>query len=215
MKSCCVLQFAKLPELSKVKTRMQPHLSVEESLALHVDLTRHTYVQLAEGSDWDYELWVGGRGTSPDFFDQLQAFHSSKIHVQKGGDLGERMAHALDDVLSRYQFAVVVGSDCPELTGERVSQLFDQLRGGVRGALIPATDGGYVALGLSRMSAVVFEGIDWGSAQVLEQTMARFEQLKWPTFVAAAMADIDRPEDLPHLCDYEWGERWVKTSVTD
>ncbi|MGH1371952.1 MAG: TIGR04282 family arsenosugar biosynthesis glycosyltransferase [Cellvibrionaceae bacterium] len=206
--SCCVLQFAKLPELLKVKTRMQPVLSAEESVQLHSALTRHTYSTLATGDEWGYELWVGARGAAPDFFDLLQADSESPIRIQQGRDLGERMGHALADVLSRYQYAVIVGSDCPGLNAASISKLFEQLRQGQDGALIPATDGGYVALGLARISPFIFEGVDWGSASVLEQTLARFRTLQWNVHRAPAMSDIDRPEDLPLLSGYDWGEAW-------
>lgn len=208
--SCCVLQFAKLPKLFEVKTRMQPHLSVQESLELHCELTRHTYSQLAVGATWGYELWVGERGDAPDFFDQLQTHHCAPIRVQQGQNLGERMAHALTDVLCRYQYAVIVGSDCPELTIGSISTLFEQLRDGVDGALIPASDGGYVALGLSRMAPQLFDKVEWGSSMVLEQTLARFQSLQWSVFQARAMSDIDRPEDLSLLDRYPWAAAWLR-----
>lgn len=209
----CILQFAKLPEIGKVKTRMQPQLSVDDSLALHCDLTQHTYMQLAGNSEWSYELWVGSRGDTPDYFDRLQRLHSSSIHLQQGKDLGERMAHALEDALARYRYAIVIGSDCPQLTDEHLSSLIVQLQCGMDGAVIPATDGGYVAMGLSRISSKIFEGVDWGSSSVLEQTLARFDQLQWSVALMPALSDIDHPEDLSSLSDYTWGKQWTDLDV--
>lgn len=213
LSNCCILQFAKLPELGKVKTRMQPQLSTDDSLALHCDLTQHAYKQLAGKTEWAYELWVGSRGGSPDYFDRLQRLHASSIHLQKGKDLGERMAHALEDALERYDFAIVIGSDCPQLTDEHLSSLITHLQSGVDGAVIPATDGGYVALGLRRFSSKIFEGVDWGSSCVLAQTLARFDQLQWSVELMPALADIDHPEDLSLLSDYPWGKKWSDLDI--
>ncbi len=205
----CVIQFAKLPQLNRVKTRMQPWLSVEQSLQLHCDLVGHTFQNLYSPKHWDYQLWVSARQTSPDFFDEMLGSAAVPVKVQQGGDLGARMGHSLEQVLHKYSLAIIVGSDCPALDMGQLNELIRVLREGVPAALIPAQDGGYVALGLSQFSSVLFQKVDWGTAQVYDQTMARIEELGWSFYGANPLADIDRPDDLVQLRDYDWGRKWL------
>ncbi len=211
----CVIQFAKLPQYGRVKTRMQPRLSAEEALQLHCDLVRHTFENLRKPDEWDFQLWVSARGVSPDFFDTLVGQTSVPVEVQQGDDLGARMGHSLEQVLQSYSLVIIVGSDCPSLDVSRLQELVKVLRNDVSAALIPADDGGYVALGLSRFSGALFRNVDWGTDQVYDQTVAHLRGLNWPFFEANSLADIDRPEDLTRLREYDWGRSWAKLSPAD
>jgi len=44
--------------------------------------------------------------------------------VQSSGDLGQRMEDAFKSVLSSNSKAVIVGSDCPEITSELIDEAF-------------------------------------------------------------------------------------------
>jgi len=92
---------------------------------------------------------------------------------QGDGDLGQRLQRFVDGRLdSGSRHVVVIGTDSPTLPTAFVDQAFDELdRADV--VLGPATDGGYYLIGLRRSSAVIFQGIDWGAAAVLAQTIAR------------------------------------------
>lgn len=204
----CVIQFAKLPELYRVKTRMQPQLNASQSLALHCDLTEHSFRVLSDSSCWDYQLWVTARSETPDFFDTLTMGGSAQIHIQQGVDLGERMAYALQRVLESYRYAVIVGSDCPQLDQASLNQLVSKLESGDQAVLIPACDGGYVALGLSEFSGNIFKRVEWGSDKVLDQTLVRVRALNWRYSLAEPLADVDRAEDLRGLDGFEWGKQW-------
>jgi len=204
----CVIQFAKLPELHRVKTRMQPHLTPAQSLELHCDLTEHSFQLLSGSLFWDYQIWVTARSEVPDFFGTLTVGDSTEVHLQQGADLGERMAHALQSVLARYRYAIIVGSDCPQLDQLHLNQLVARLQEGDQAALVPACDGGYVALGLSEFSESIFKQVDWGTDKVLAQTLERINALNWRCFLAEPLADVDRVEDLNELSDFEWGKKW-------
>lgn len=60
----------------------------------------------------------------------------------------------------------------------------------------PATDGGYYLIGLSRFVPQVFEAIDWGTDQVLQQTLDCAGRLQLRTTQLDPLSDVDRPEDL-------------------
>jgi uncharacterized protein len=209
----CVIQFAKLPELYRVKTRMQPQLNASQSLALHCDLTEHSFRVLSGSAGWDYQLWVTARSEAPDFFDTLTMGGSSEIHIQQGSDLGERMAYALQCVLESYRYVIIVGSDCPQLDQASLNQLINKLKRGDQAVLIPAYDGGYVALGLSEFSGSIFKRVEWGSDKVLDQTLVRLRALNWRYSLAEPLADIDRAEDLNGLDGFEWGKQWSSLAL--
>ncbi len=64
---------------------------------------------------------------------------------------------------------------------------------------VPALDGGYGLVGLTRPQPALFEGMRWSVPTVMDQTRtrARAASLRWAEL--PALADIDEPDDLQHL----------------
>jgi rSAM/selenodomain-associated transferase 1 len=209
----CVIQFAKTPRLGKVKTRMQPHLSEQQSCDLHAALTVHTLGRLNNGV-WDYRLYWAGENDA--HWRESLSLQAQCFHRQAGECLGERMAQAFAETLPNYKFVVLVGSDCPFLESVHIEGSIAALKQGSDVCLIPAHDGGYVAIALKNPSPELFVGVDWGSDRVLNQTLAQAAELKVSTHLLPALSDVDRPEDLPLLKDFEWAApilRSVETGV--
>ncbi|HAD09856.1 MAG TPA: hypothetical protein DCF62_10260 [Porticoccaceae bacterium] len=188
-----LIQFAKTPELGKVKTRMQPCLSQQQSLSLHCRMLEDTYRRLSTARLAPMELWVSGDDESNYFrrFNPLPV-----LRQQMGSDLGERMHGAFADSLKRYESVVLVGSDCPFLSGAIVGQALAFLAEGYDCVVGPATDGGYVLIALKQALPDVFQGISWGGPRVLEQTRSRLRNCDLNWFELAALPDIDSPQDL-------------------
>jgi glycosyltransferase A (GT-A) superfamily protein (DUF2064 family) len=95
--------------------------------------------------------------------------------------------------------AVLIGSDCPGYDGEYIARAFLALSvtGGDYDTVIgPATDGGYVLIGLRRPAQALFADMPWGTDAVLERTRMVLRGLGWRWLELPALADIDRPEDL-------------------
>ena len=65
--------------------------------------------------------------------------------------------------------------------------------------MVPAIDGGYVALGLSVKNNQLFSGIDWGTGRVAEQTLDAMYKTGIECVVLEPMQDIDYFEDLHGL----------------
>jgi glycosyltransferase A (GT-A) superfamily protein (DUF2064 family) len=66
-------------------------------------------------------------------------------------------------------------------------------------ALVPAEDGGYVLIAARQCSRGLFDGIDWGSSRVMEQTRGRLRELGFTWKELPPRWDIDRPEDYDRL----------------
>lgn len=194
--SSLLIQFARAPALGQVKTRMQPQLSVQESLELHCRLVRHTYQTLTATGvalSADLELWTTGTDNSA-FFADLRPLPT--LRMQRGGDLGARMFDALADGLQRHSAVILVGSDCPALKCEHFQFVVDRLSGAEDCVLGPAIDGGYVLIGLSKVDAYLFKEIAWGTDKVLSQTRQRLAALGWRWTELEALSDVDTFADL-------------------
>mgnify|MGYP000751149443 CR=1 FL=1 len=147
-----VLQFAKAPILGQVKTRMQPHLSLEECVSLHQALTEHAFHRVTQANVCDHELWVGSHPEHA-FFTSLLEQSTSHIRTQRGADLGDRMGHAVASQFERQanlRGAIVIGSDCPFLTADYLTETIEALAAGSDCVIGPALDGGYVLIAFSK-----------------------------------------------------------------
>lgn len=175
---------------------MQPYLSAEQALELHKNMTRYIATMLSSNNAWHYTLWMS---QSHVFFDQLAGELNIDLVEQKGADLGQRLQTVVSTFFSDSApgALVLVGSDCPALSSHHVQQVFDCLNNkDIDLAIVPATDGGYVALGLKAPLHSLFKGISWGSADVLNETLAQAERESLNYQTLNPLPDIDRPEDL-------------------
>lgn len=189
-------QLSKAPILGRVKTRMQPTLSVQQSVSLHKALTEHTIKSLASSHKYSHHLWID---EDNEFFLALEQRYSTTVFKQTKGDLGTR----LDAISKNYadQTHVLIGSDCPFITKLLVEEILARLSCEQTDlVMVPAKDGGYVCLALKKYSPELFKGIAWGTEHVAEQTLARAAGLGLKVEQMPALNDIDRPEDL-HLLE--------------
>ena len=172
----------------RAKTRLVPALGPWGAARLQARLTART---LQVASAFPVQL----HGTSQhSYFRSLAA----PFVLQRGGDLGARMHHAVVRALRRHGAAIVVGTDCPVLTARDLQRAAALLHSHDV-VLAPAEDGGYALIGLRKPCAALFEGIEWGSASVLPETISRLRKkgLKWKAM--RTVWDVDRPEDLARL----------------
>ncbi len=140
------------------------------------------------------ELWCTPDALHP-FFLACRSRFGVRLRVQRGADLGARMA----DALHRRFPALVMGSDCPSVTVSDLRAARQALESGADAVLGPARDGGYVLLGLSRPIPGLFRSMPWGSGSVLDETRARLRGrgLRWHEL--PVRWDVDRPADLREL----------------
>ena len=193
-----ILQFAKAPLLGHVKTRMQPTLSLQASVALHRALTLHTVGTITQAQVCPHELWVGSN-LDHSFFSDLVAQSNCSLKLQVPGNLGYKMASAVQNSLSSCKGVVLVGSDCPFIDDEYLRSALRSLEAGSDAVVGPASDGGYVLLGLKQFHASMFTNIDWGTDKVLQQTRRQFKSLGIDLEVLTELSDIDEPADLALL----------------
>lgn len=201
-----LLIFAKAPVAGHVKTRLAADIGAEAAARVYRDLLAttlaHAHAAWRSRIVDHLELWCAGERDDPFLRGIGTAFGAPRYH-QAEGDLGARMAHAMDDAFTRAPAVLLIGSDCPLLEPARLAEARDALRGH-DAVLVPADDGGYVLLGARR--ALPLQRIRWSSPYTLADTTTAFEQNGirfatlppiWDVDDAAGLARFDALRNAP------------------
>ncbi len=106
------------------------------------------------------------------------------VRPQGSGDLGERMARALD--LAGH--TLVIGSDIPGLTRQHIGRAFNRLKAAPV-VLGPATDGGYWAIGQRARGRLKLAPIRWSGPHALADTIQALGKKHYA--LADMMQDVD------------------------
>jgi rSAM/selenodomain-associated transferase 1 len=120
-----------------------------------------------------------------------------RVMEQATGTLGERMRETLRTLFAEGAAAIVlIGSDLPDITPDPIARAVSQLARDP-GSLVlgPAADGGYYLIAATRVPEV-FDGIEWGSPRVLEQTRAAAAARSLQVHLLDPVRDVDTKEDL-------------------
>lgn len=182
--------FAKPPLAGLVKTRLVPALGAEKAARVYRHCLEHA-LEVARHSGLDYRLFLSQQSD-----DAL--FEGEPTSLQKGGDLGRRMACAMRDLLGSCPGgAIIIGSDCLDMSIGHLQAAARALASHEL-VLLPAFDGGYALIGCSRDDAELFARVDWGSDRVLRQTLANAERLGYRVSLLETVRDIDTLDDLEH-----------------
>ena len=189
--------FTRYPEAGRVKTRLVPALGEKGAADLHCRMTRRTLAAAGELEDYglaSIEVCYTGGGEKG--MKQLFGKGLKMVPQLEEGDLGERMHSAFQRCFSEgAEKVVIVGTDCPGLSGRIMLRAFDELDQAPL-VLGPARDGGYYLIGLTGVPPKLFEGIPWGTDQVLRMTVDLAKRLELPVTLLIPLDDVDRPEDL-------------------
>lgn len=195
-----LLLFARAPRDGRVKTRLEPALGAEGAAKLYRAFLEDASRAYGPPAPWSPVVYAdedpSGSGL-PLLFPPPW-----RLERQAEGDLGTRLSEAFEKEFRRgAPAAAAVGSDHPALSRARLSEVFDNLSGGSRACLVPAEDGGYCVIGLTRRAPVaeIFRNIPWSSPEVLAVTRARLSGAGCDAAILAPSYDVDRPEDVARL----------------
>ncbi len=195
--STCLIIFAKNPIPGKVKTRLTPHITPTKAAELYkafiVDILSNS---LRLNCD---RITVAYSPISAE-----KTFHrlcGQSIHYlpQKGHNLGERMKNAFKHSFDKgTEKTVIIGTDSPTIPLSYIQKAFDVLEE-VPIVIGPTFDGGYYLVGLSEQNDKIFDDIEWSTAGVLNQTLARVKALHWKLHILPPWYDVDIPDSLEFL----------------
>lgn len=185
-----LLIFVRNPRLGQVKTRLAQTVGDTEALRIYQILLAKTRVA-ALGLRARRVVFYADTPDEPDIWNP-QYFEKK---VQEGADLGARMHHAFEAAFAMgANKAIIIGSDCPELTGPDIRKAFAALDK-VDIVLGPVPDGGYYLLGMKEPDASLFEGITWSTDTVLARTLEKIQAAGKTCRLLPVLSDVDTEAD--------------------
>jgi rSAM/selenodomain-associated transferase 1 len=159
----------------------------------------HTLFESARLQADHWELCVSPDPAHPAFGQACaDAQGELTLTVQGEGDLGERMHRAFERVLQVHDKALLIGTDAPALNAGML-RLAQAALDAHYAVFVPAMDGGYALVGLTRPVPSLFDAMAWSTPRVMADTRLRARQAKLKWTELAPVHDIDEAEDLVHL----------------
>jgi uncharacterized protein len=205
---CALAVMTKAPQAGKVKTRLTPPLSPAEAAALNICFLRDTAMAIAKitqtGIARGIAVYtpVGAEaayaGILPDEFELVP---------QRGAAFGERLVCATEDLLRLgFNAVCLIDSDSPTVPQQAFVQAVDFLSREEDAVVLgPSDDGGYYLIGVKKLHRRLFEGIDWSTEHVLEQTIEQAQEMNLPVHFLPIWYDVDDRKTLRRLCQEFFG----------
>jgi len=184
-----LIVMCKAPVAGRVKTRLRPQYSAAEAATLHAAMARTVVVRARH---LFADVLVAADDPAHPFFAELGV----PVLWQGEGSLGERMAGLLQQAMAGGVDQVMfVGTDSPHMPETRLTAATDLLaRHDV--VLGPVEDGGYDLIAMNGNYPQLFDDIDWGTPEVLRQSLQRAESMGLATGLLDVSFDVDSADDL-------------------
>ncbi len=182
-----IIVFIRYPSKGKVKTRLAKTTSSELAVTFYKSCAENLVRNIKKIPSINRFIFYSDKTEKKEIISWLgnKLFFAS----QEGDDLGTRMKNAFEKVFnSGSQKVIIVGTDIPDLSKEIVIKAFKLLDSNDV-VIGPSKDGGYYLLGMKKMNAQLFEGIQYSTYSVLNETLIKIKKLK---LVISFTAGIDR-----------------------
>jgi rSAM/selenodomain-associated transferase 1 len=187
-----LVMMLKEPRPGMVKTRLARDVGADKACAIYRELAVGQLARVP--ASWNVDIasdppasltamrqWLGNR---------------ARYFPQAPGSLGDRLRDALQQPRDHSGPVFFAGGDCPKLDGPLLRKAAEQLQQHDI-VIIPAHDGGYVLIGMNAPCTALFDGIDWSTNRVCQQTLERAKA--WHLSVA----QLDPLEDVDDLASWE------------
>ena len=199
MKNPILIIIAKEPQIGTTKTRLSPPLELSQAAALFEAMLDDTIDLVSSLNGIDLAVAV----TPPEsvgYFERKTPPGTIFIPVTCI-DIGDCLKQVFEELFSRgYPKVIAFNSDGPSLPKayiRKAIQLLDE-NDVVFG---PSDDGGYYLVGLNEIQAELFNDIQWSTAQVMEQSLARAEIANLRVALLPEWYDVDTAGDLRRLLE--------------
>ena len=174
MNKNALILFVKTPIPGFSKTRLSKAISAEKAAEFYSASLKDVYHTMQDGSQFDLFVAI-----APEKYNKKNfplTLKSGTYFFQEGEDLGIRMRKAIQFVFGKgYEKAAIIGSDFPNISENIIQTAFVNLNN-YDCVLGPAEDGGYYLIALNKLIDTIFEGIDWSTAKVYNQTHEKAEK---------------------------------------
>lgn len=186
-----LIVFVRAPRAGTVKTRLAEAVGPEAACEAYRRLVQAVLRQVS--SLPNVELRYAPDDAAAEIAPWLRAGWVARS--QGPGGLGQRLETAFAEAFaSGHQRVVVIGSDCPEVTGRdiKAAESFLADHDLVIG---PARDGGYWLIGLRAPQPRLFQNISWSTAAVLSETLEIARSANLRVQLLRSLADIDTEKE--------------------
>ena len=181
-----LLVIAKQPWPGRVKTRLCPPCTPEQAAAIASASLADTLQAVTATPAARRTLVISGEYPPPAGW---------RLVGQRGGALGERLAHAFADTARPGWSTLLIGMDTPQATPSHLLAVagsldrFDAVLG-------PAEDGGWWALALRDPTAArVLSGVRMSTVDTYAQTLRALRGLGLTVAAGASLRDVDTAAD--------------------
>jgi rSAM/selenodomain-associated transferase 2/rSAM/selenodomain-associated transferase 1 len=187
-----VIVFAKVPRAGEVKTRLAAKLGESVALATHRELLERTLEQVARVPNVIRELCIAGDDSAGECALLARRF-GFDLSRQLGADLGERMANAMAEGLSRGERVVLLGCDSPAVDAADIAEAVAVLATEDDTSVVfsPTEDGGYLLVGVTGELPPIFEAMKWSHPDVMLQTVGRLDAARRRYRLLRTLWDVD------------------------
>jgi hypothetical protein len=172
---CALAVMAKAPRPGKVKTRLAPPLTLEQSAAITTCFLKDTAANIAALQPKGRSAGVISYTPVGDeaLFDGLLPPEFVLV-PQRGDGFGERLLTSAEDLLACGFGAVcLIDSDSPTVPAAAFAQAVEALsKPGDRIVLGASNDGGYYLIGMKQPHPQPFANITWSTSVVYQETVA-------------------------------------------
>ncbi len=199
---CALAVMAKAPRTGKVKTRLAPPLTLDQSAAINICFLRDTTENIAAVAASGNAAGIVSYTPVGDeaLFDTLLPSDFALI-PQRGDGFGERLLATAEDLLAcGYGSVCLIDSDSPTVPAAAFEQAVAELaKPGDRIILGPSDDGGYYLIGLKRPHAELFANITWSTSAVFAETIAAAKTANLEAVILPLWYDVDDAATLDIL----------------
>lgn len=197
MEKNAVIILIRNPILGCVKTRLAADIGNYNALTVYKSLINYTR-NIVNCIDSSRLLFYS------DYIDLDDDWENNiyEKYLQTGYDFGEKMLNAFGFALTQHKFAIIIGSDCFELTSEIINLAFKKLEN-FDVVIGPATDGGYYLLGLKKVYPQLFQDKKWSTDSVLSETINTLKDLNLTYYLLPLLSDIDTLQELKNSRLYD------------
>jgi rSAM/selenodomain-associated transferase 1 len=199
---CALAVMAKAPRPGRVKTRLSPPLTLDQSAALNICFLQDTTQNLTEVASSGAAAGIISYAPVGDesLFNGLLPQDFALI-PQRGDGFGERLFSATQDILRcGYGAVCLIDSDSPTVPASAYRQAIEALaRPGDRVVLGPSHDGGYYLIGLKQAHPQPFTDITWSTSTVAAETRERCAQANLELVELTLWYDVDDAATLELL----------------
>jgi len=196
----CILFFVKYPLAGRVKTRLAEQLGQTLAARLYESFVADILISL-EKLDVNFRILFDPPHDQTQFVRWLGDKYT--YLPQTGNDLGGKMKNAFEQAFNQgCKKVVIIGSDSPDMPTGFIENAF---KGLCENDVVigPSTDGGYylIAFSKDRFVPQVFEGIEWSTSSVFDETVKILENCGKTTYILPKWYDVDTKKDLDELID--------------